>query len=59
VAAEAEKRAGGVTCLWCGGSVPLPEGGEETFCVDCGKGYRFLDRVEVWFNQYIERYVPA
>ena len=49
-----------MTCVWCGGYVPLPETtGEDTFCVDCGKGFRFLDRLEVWFNDFRERYVPV
>jgi hypothetical protein len=48
-----------VTCNFCGGYVPLPEGREDTFCVDCGKGFRFLDRIEIWFNQFVERYVPT
>ena len=59
MAAEAQER-GGMTCTWCGGYVPLPETtGEDTFCVDCGKGFRFLDRLEVWFNDFRERYVPV
>ena len=48
-----------MTCTWCGGCVPLPEGHEDTFCVDCGRGYKFFDRIEVWFNEFWERYVPA
>jgi hypothetical protein len=59
VASQAQIGARGVTCNFCGGLVPLPEGREETFCVDCGKGFRFLDRIEVWFNQFWERYVPT
>ncbi len=47
-------------CIWCGGYVPLPETqGEPTACVDCGKGYAMLERVEIWFNQFHELYVAT
>jgi hypothetical protein len=51
-----------MTCIWCGGYLPLPETeGEETFCTQCGKGYRFLDVVETWFRPepIWWRYVPV
>jgi hypothetical protein len=47
-----------MTCCWCGGYVPFPEGPEDTFCTQCGKGFRLLERVETWFREYWYRYVP-
>ncbi len=47
-------------CVFCGGYVPLPETqGEPTACVDCGKGFAWLDRIDIWFTDVCDRYVPA
>jgi hypothetical protein len=48
-----------VTCCWCGGYVPMPERrGEETFCVECGKGFQEACDLG-WWSYSCEIYLPV
>jgi hypothetical protein len=47
-----------MTCVWCGGYVPLAEPrGSETFCTGCGKGFR-EDHDYGFFDYTAEIYIP-